>query len=146
MTAGAGLAKWNSQGIVTGGTVAYSKVNQINGTNYYVYSERIDSRPNIYAPTVAGTAGQFLVSTGNGAPVWSAVTMGGVSQEYVDSAVTILQNQLDEIDDVIPAAIVDLNEKKVESEDVKHMVKLTQAAYNQLSVKDPDTFYIIVNE
>lgn len=36
---------------------------------------------------------------------------GGVTQEYVDSAITQVQDQLDLIDEVIPAAIVDLNER-----------------------------------
>ena len=70
------------------------------------------------------------------------------TKSYVDSAATNLQNQLDTIDNVIPAAILDLNQKKVESQDVRYMVKCTQADYDQLVLDDdvdPDTFYIIVN-
>lgn len=52
--------------------------------------------------------------------------------------------ELDTLDQVVSAALVDLNEKKVESEDIKHIVKLTQAEYDQLATKDPETFYIII--
>ena len=137
--------RWNNQGIVTGQSsqrFTYGWV-RLNGNTLAVPALQQNDL-DFYAPTTPGTAGEILVSTG-GRPVWSAVTMGGVSQEYVDSAITQVQDQLDTIDQVASAALVDLNEKKVESEDVKHMVKLTQAEYDQLSVKDPETFYIIVN-
>ena len=51
-------------------------------------------------------------------------------------------------EEVIAAALVDLDERveeRVESQDVKHIVKLTQSAYNALVTKDPYTFYIIIN-
>lgn len=139
---------WNEQGVITGAKDFKYGIKElyINGVRNRVVTSDSQHFGNIWAPLSAGTAGDILVSTGNGAPVWSAVTMGGVSQEYVDSAITQVQDQLDIIDQVASAALVDLNEKKVESEDVKHMVKLTQAEYDQLSVKDPETFYIIVNE
>lgn len=48
-------------------------------------------------------------------------------------------------EEVIAAALVDLNEKKVESQDVKHIVKLTQAEYDLIASPDPETLYIIIN-
>lgn len=72
-------------------------------------------------------------------------TTSAETKTYVDSAVTGVQDQIDTMDEVVSAALVDLNEKKVESEDIKHMVKLTQAQYDALVDKDPETFYIIVN-
>ena len=56
-----------------------------------------------------------------------------------------LQDQIDTMDEVVSAALVDLEGKKVESQDVKHIVKLTQAQYDALVNKDPYTFYIIVS-
>ena len=151
--------KWNAQGIITGITGdTVENVNfSINGRDYPRFKESGDDDfPPIYAPTTSGNPGEILVSTGSGAPVWSAVTGSDMSgywnsaetKSYVDSAATNLQDQLDIIDNTIPAAILDLNQKKVESQDVKYMVKLTQSDYDQLVLDDdvdPDTFYIIVN-
>lgn len=64
----------------------------------------------------------------------------GVTREDRD-----ILGELDTLDEVVSAALVDLNEKKVESQDIKHIVKLTQAEYDQLATKDPETFYIIIN-
>ena len=61
------------------------------------------------------------------------------------SALTELHDQIDTMDEVVSAALVDLEGKKVESQDIRHMVKLTQAQYDALVTKDPETFYIIVN-
>ena len=129
--------QWNAQGIITGGIyTGYRVGHSINGTNYNIV--RFNSNtplPSIYAPLSAGTAGEVLVSTGNGAPVWSAVTMPDMS-EYYTSAQT---------ETAISAATQDM----VTSTDVKHIVKLTQAAYDQLVLHDevdPYTFYIIVSQ
>ena len=143
---GSGIPKWNSQGIITGITGrAYSKVSRINGVDFYVYSEKIAARPNIYAPTVAGTAGDILVSTGSGAPVWSAMPAADVTKAYVDSAITQVQDQIDTMDDVVSAALVDLNDRKVESASVSTIWKGTTAEYDAIVTKDPTTLYIIVN-
>ena len=53
--------------------------------------------------------------------------------------------ELDTMDEVVSAAIVDLKDTKVESQDVKYLVKLTQAEYDLISVKDPYTFYLIID-
>lgn len=143
------LPGWNSQGVITGTTARlYETQFSVNGApNKRIMNTNGASFPNIYAPTTSGNPGDILVSVGSGAPVWSAMTFPtpDVNKAYVDSAVTGVQDQIDTMDEVVSAALVDLNEKKVESEDIKHMVKLTQAEYNQLATKDPDTFYIIVN-
>lgn len=140
--------KWNAQGIITGitgGTV--ETVNfSINGRDYPRFKESGDDDfPPIYAPTTSGNPGDILVSTGNGAPVWSAMPAADVTKAYVDSAVIGVQGQIDTMDEVVSASLVDLEGKKVESQDVKHIVKLTQAQYDQLATKDPYTFYIIVS-
>jgi hypothetical protein len=118
-------------------------------------------------------------SAGNVNVVTNAIgaSGGGVTQEYVDSAVTILQDQLDTIDQVAAAAFVDLNERvdeisaatpsidlsaywtsaqtqtaittatqnMVTSTSVSTIWKGTQAQYDAIITKDPNTFYIIVN-
>lgn len=165
--------EWNEQGIVVreaakAGGAAY----KVNGKTHYAWTQDAEGY-TIYAPMSAGTAGEVLVSSGPGnAPVWSAVTGGGgdmsnywnsaETKSYVDSAASNLQDQLDIIDNVIPAAILDLNNRvdaisaatpdfspywtsaqtqnaisaatqdMVTSTDVKHMVKLTQAQYDAL--------------
>lgn len=163
---------WNSQGIITGtvGNIGYEASLTINGTQKWLWGNGSSgSFGKIYAPTNAGTAGQILTPSGN-TPVWvtpatingSAITAGGnieiqgggdmsdywtsaQTKAYVDSADTALQDQLDTMDEVVSAALVDLNDTKVASTDIKHMVKITQADYEDLPVKDPYTFYIIID-
>jgi len=80
---------WNNQGVITGnGARAYSKQNEINGSTYYVYSDSNHTRPNIYAPTSAGTAGQPLLSNGSGAPVWGQYSFQFLSQSAYDALTT----------------------------------------------------------
>jgi len=67
--------EWNEQGIVVreaarAGGAAYI----VNGETHYAWTQDAEGY-TIYAPTSHGTAGDILVSTGDGAPVWSAVTM-----------------------------------------------------------------------
>ena len=78
-----------------------------------------------------------------------------VTKAYVDSADTALQGQIDIMDEVVSQDLDDLDgrvdaissatQNMVISTDVRQIVKLTQAAYDQLATKDPYTFYIIVN-
>ena len=107
---------------------------------------------NAYAPTTSGNAGEVLVSLGNGgAPVWSAMTFPtpDVDKAYVDSAITEVQDQIDTMDDVVSAALVNLNTRKVESTSVSTIWKGTQAEYDATTqsgaTADPATLYIIVN-
>jgi hypothetical protein len=57
--------------------------NQLNGkaalnhTHAYTVNGKSTSNPSWYAPSSAGTAGQYLVSSGSGAPTWETI-QGGV--------------------------------------------------------------------
>lgn len=51
----------------------------INGTTYGFLSENNSNSTSIYAPTVAGTSGQVLTSTG-GVPTWSNISSVGDSR------------------------------------------------------------------
>lgn len=74
---------WNANGQITGyATQAYQAGQNINGSNRTLYSTSSSTLPTIYAPTTAGTAGYYLVSNGNGAPVWKALE---VASDYVIS-------------------------------------------------------------
>ena len=68
---------WNNQGIITGQIArGYNPTTTINGkVKRYIDVSGNGDVPPIWAPQSAGTAGDILVSTGNGVPVWSAVTM-----------------------------------------------------------------------
>lgn len=118
---GAGIPSWNNQGVVTGKSsdIMWADMS-INGMNsLHIASDNSQMSYNIYAPTTSGNAGEVLVSTGNGAPVWSAVTGGGgdmsnywnsaETKSYVDSAATNLQDQIDTMDEVVADALNDLN-------------------------------------
>lgn len=98
--------EWNTQGIITGKTGDfYLKSITLNGdaTNWLSYSNYI-IQPKFYAPTTSGNPGEILVSTGNGAPVWSAMT-------FITSADT---------------------QDFVTSEDVEEIAEVTAGAINQL--------------
>lgn len=100
---------WNKQGIITGTSKkAYTPDSYINGKNKVFVDTNGNGGVTIYAPENTGTAGDILVSTGNGAPVWT--TDNKVSSTYVST-----------------------------------IWKGTQAEYDAITTKDPNTFYIIVN-
>lgn len=141
--------KWNQQGVITGSLMpqVFAREQKINGLKYGIAGFGASGPlPTLYAPTTSGNPGEILVSTGNGAPVWSAMTFPtpDVDKAYVDSAITGVQDQIDVIDEVIPAAIVDLNTRKVESTSVHTIWKGTQAEYDAITTKDPATLYIIL--
>lgn len=56
----------------------------INGTTYGFLSENNSNSTSIYAPTVAGTSGQVLTSTG-GVPTWSNISSVGDSRYVLKS-------------------------------------------------------------
>ena len=98
--------------------------------------------------TINGSAitnGGNIVIQGGGGGDLSNYWTSAETKTYVDSADTALQDQIDTMDDVVSAALVNLNDTKVGSADVKTIVKLTQAEYEALTVKDPYTFYIIID-
>ena len=82
------LPGWNAQGVITGSTAYYTKVQGINGTNYNVFSNSNTNHPAIFAPTSAGTAGQPLLSNGSGAPVWGQFSFQFISQSAYDALTT----------------------------------------------------------
>ena len=143
--------KWNEQGIVLGGALSemYNRELRVNGDAKSYITQSNYGNLAFYAPTTPGTAGEVLVSTGNGAPVWSAMPAADVTKAYVDSADTAFQDQIDTMDDVVSAALVDLNTRKVESTSVSTIWKGTQAEYDAATqsgvTADPATLYIIVN-
>ena len=110
---GRNFPEWNAQGIITGSTqMAWLTNDIVNGkVRKQILSNASSNGFAIYAPESAGTAGDILVSTGNGAPVWSAMPAADVTKAYVDSADTALQDQIDTMDEVVSTALVNLNER-----------------------------------
>ena len=69
---GYNFPRWNSYGQITGTyATAYQASQSINGSSRTLYSTSSSSLTSFYAPTTAGTAGQVLLSSGSGAPVWT---------------------------------------------------------------------------
>ena len=60
----------------------------INGTTYGFLSENNSNSTSIYAPTVAGTSGQVLTSTG-GVPTWSNISSVGDSRYVLKAGDTM---------------------------------------------------------
>lgn len=111
--------RWNGEGIITGSvSPTFRPYISINDKTF----ERLTAghgnwySGGFYAPESAGTAGDILVSTGDGAPVWSAMTFPtpDVDKAYVDSAITGVQDQIDVMDEVVATSLVDLNDRIVE--------------------------------
>lgn len=118
---------------------------------------------SLYTPTsgfstINGSAitngGNIVIQGGGGdmSGYWNSAE----TKTYVDSAVTELQDQVDTMDEVASQALVDINDRvdaisaatqdMVTSTDIKHIVKCTQAEYDDPSfIWDPETLYIIVN-
>jgi len=72
---------WNSNGQINGtSATAYQASQSVNGSSRTIYSTSSSALPTIYAPTSAGSAGQYLVSSGSGAPTWQALE---VASDYV---------------------------------------------------------------
>ena len=57
----------------------------INGNTYQIYSNTSGTLPQVFSPTAAGTEGQVLVSSGEGAPVWSDASSVIDLSDYVTS-------------------------------------------------------------
>ena len=73
---GFSFPEWNNQGVITGhGETVREQLGSFNGNNFNFAQFSENGSMNFYAPTSHGTAGDILVSTGDGAPVWSAVTI-----------------------------------------------------------------------
>lgn len=72
------------------------------------------------------------------------VTSGDVETQ-ISAATEDIFEMMETKEEVIAAALVDLNDNKVGSTSISTIVALTQAQYDVLPVKDPNTFYIITN-
>lgn len=132
-------------------TMIFGKVaSPDNTTEQVVYAQvlTIDSGGNV--SVVTNTVG------GGGGGDMSGYWNSAQTKTYVDSAVTSVQDQVDTLDEVVSQALVDLNDRvdeisgatqnMVTSTDIKHIVKCTQAEYDDPSfIWDPETLYIIVN-
>ena len=131
---------WTSQGVIKGNTGGAFQLREIKINNQSnLFPCHLSSNlPNIYAPTTPGTAGQILVADGTNTPKWSAVTFPDVSN-YVTSAQ--VETQILEKNYITSAATADM----VTSTSVSTIWKGTQAQYDAITTKDPNTFYIIVS-
>lgn len=89
-TSGYKFVKWNANGQITGTTsVAYQASQSINGSSRTLYSTSSSALPTIYAPTAAGTSGQYLKSNGSGAPVWANFPEMDSKTYIIDDAAVI---------------------------------------------------------
>lgn len=83
------LPGWNSQGVITGASQVYSTNMTVNGSQQSgILRGNNNNLPSIYAPTSAGTAGQPLLSSGSGAPVWGGYKFAFISQSQYDALTT----------------------------------------------------------
>lgn len=64
---------------------------------------------------------------------------------YVDPLIDVIYGLIEDKELVISAAINDLNEKTVKSDTVSSIWRGTQAEYDAIVIKDPNTFYVIIN-
>lgn len=100
-------------------------------------------------PPSSSVALYILASNGPqeiGAPDMSAYWTSAETQTAIDSAVSDIQSQVDENEEVTARALVDLNTNKVGSAYVKSIWRGTQTDYDNMVEKDPNTLYLIIEE
>lgn len=68
---------------------------------------------------------------------------GYATASAVTSAITAVEDELSEAEQVTSTALNDINSRMVSSLDIKTIVKMTQAEYDALVTKNNDTLYII---
>lgn len=68
-----------------------------------------------------------------------------IVENVASAAFDHLETMMETKEEVIAEALTDLEDTKVGSEDIKRIVKLTQAEYDLIATPDPETLYIIVN-
>lgn len=135
----------------TAGKVLVSKGSGAPVWSAITMPDMSDYTPTSGFSTINGSAitngGNIVIQGGGGdmSQYWTSAQ----TKAYVDSADTALQDQIDTMDDVVSAALVDLNDTKVGSTNIRHMLKLSQAEYDAATqsgaTADPATLYIIVN-
>jgi hypothetical protein len=92
------------------------------------------SSPSFYAPTTAGTSGQVLKSSGNGAPVWGSVDVD--AKEDKSNKVTSMTSSSTDLQYPSAKCVYDwMSGIKI--------VTLTQTQYDALTTKDANTLYFI---
>lgn len=92
------------------------------------------SSPSFYAPITAGTSGQVLKSSGNGAPVWGSVDVD--AKEDKSNKVTSMTSSSTDLQYPSAKCVYDwMSGIKI--------VALTQTQYDALTTKDANTLYFI---
>lgn len=88
LTSGFAFPLWNTQGVITGRNAAavVSATHSVNGASIQVYSQSATA-VTLFAPITVGTAGQLLISSGSGAPVWGIPTPASIGCAPTNHAV-----------------------------------------------------------
>ena len=110
-------------------TELHDAILEISGSTY--------TKAETDAEITGATAG-FMTSAATQGMIEEATS--GITEDLND-VIDMMQTK----EEVVAAALVDLDQRKVESQDVHSIVKLTQAEYDLIASPDPDTLYIIIN-
>lgn len=97
-------------------------------------TEQIEDVEEVFATALNDLNGRVNALSASTSAITSGLT------EKLDIAV------FESSDLAVSQAINDLNNKKVASNDIHNIVKLTQAQYDALASKDAATLYVIINE
>lgn len=150
---------WNEQGVITGAITnvitrqpVKAELGQFNvngNTIRQLFGEAGNNKKiSIYAPTTTGTTGQIAALSNSYTAVWvtpatingSAITAGG--NVYAPTTSGTAGDILVSTGNGAPVWATD---NKVSSASVSTIWKGTQAQYDAITTKDPNTFYIIVS-
>lgn len=84
----------------TGDTDAYDWVYK-GGTSVILNGEnKVEDEANFYAPTEAGTTGQFLMSKGDKTePVWASFSLNGYAPSFLETSLLFTYGLLPEVED-----------------------------------------------
>lgn len=102
----------------------------------------------LYNHIINGDAGEFGFGYSDGEYLQSVQLIFGLGEyeegNYFDNDL-VGKEQIDTIDEVVSAALVDLNDRKVDGDGITNIVSISQSDYDNLSGYSPSTLYVIIN-
>ena len=121
-------------------TISDSLSAKTDTSAFTAYSASVETalsgkQDTLSAGTGIEISGNVISATGGGGTVSSAITSGDTNAV----AGGAVYDKIDEVEQVTAAALNELNDK------ITPTVELTQAEYDALTVKDPNTYYIITD-
>ena len=138
--AGSGISISGNTISVDSGYVETIVDNAVSGLSFTTSAD-VQTQIESYNFITSGQAQTLIDSAITQIDLSSAVASANT---YTDGAISGVSSQLNEVERVTSIALNDLNDKKVASNDIRNIVKMTQAQYDALSGSTvATTLYVI---